>query len=246
MKLHLITAVGIGLGLACSPANAGNITKLKTEQDKVSYSIGVDMGKTFKSQKIEVKPNVLARGIKDAYAGGKTLLTTKQMQKTLVTFQQSLVKKQEQAITKLSTANGKQGKTFMAKNAKAEGVTSLPSGLQYKVLTPGKGAKPSANDIVTVEYTGKLLDGKVFDSTKNGKPVSFPVHGVIPGWQQALKMMRTGATWELIVPPKLAYGKSGLGGPIGPNETLIFKIHLVSIEKPKMAKITKPALVDHS
>ena len=133
----------------------------------------------------------------------------------------------------MAEKNKKTGAEFLEKNKKQQGVVVLPSGLQYKILTPGKGPHPSDKDRVKVEYTGKLLDGTVFDSTdKIGKPVEFSVMHVIPGWTEALKRMRPGATWEVFVPAKLAYGERGVGGPIGPNATLIFKIRLIAIVKP--------------
>ncbi|MDF3055235.1 MAG: FKBP-type peptidyl-prolyl cis-trans isomerase [Gammaproteobacteria bacterium] len=131
-----------------------------------------------------------------------------------------------------SEANLKIGKAYMKENTKNPKVVTLPSGLQYEVLVEGKGDKPKQSDTVTVDYEGKLVNGKVFDSSyARGEPISFPVGGVIAGWQEALKLMNTGSTWMLYIPPSLAYGKQGAGGMIGPNETLIFKVHLIGIEK---------------
>lgn len=130
-----------------------------------------------------------------------------------------------------SNQNKLQGNKFMDSNKTKKGVVTLPSGLQYEVITQGTGKKPGKNDIVTVDYEGKLVDGKVFDSSyKRGEPASFPVGGVIAGWTEALQLMNEGSTWMLYIPPTLAYGEAGAGGVIGPNETLIFKVHLISVK----------------
>ncbi len=230
MKVKALAVLGCGLALCFS--QAGQAAKLQNQNDKVSYTIGYDMGSNFKTQQIDINAQALAQGIKDAQTGAKAALTKKQMQQTLVTFQQALLKKRVKQLKSLSEKNKKAGAAFLAANKKKPGVKSLSSGLQYKVIDTGKGISPTANDAVTVEYEGKFINGKVFDSSyKTGKPVNFRVTEVIPGWTQALQMMKPGATWMIYVPPKLAYGDRGMVGPIGPNKTLIFKIHLVSVKK---------------
>ncbi|TAL61510.1 MAG: FKBP-type peptidyl-prolyl cis-trans isomerase, partial [Legionella sp.] len=147
-------------------------------------------------------------------------------------FQKDLMAKRTSEFNKKSEENKTKGETFMSANKSKEGVVALPSGLQYKIIETGTGAKPGKSDTVTVEYTGHLIDGTVFDSTdKTGKPATFQVSQVIPGWTEALQLMPAGSTWEIYVPSNLAYGPRSVGGPIGPNETLIFKIHLISVKK---------------
>jgi FKBP-type peptidyl-prolyl cis-trans isomerase FklB len=143
-----------------------------------------------------------------------------------------LIMKRTAEFNKKAEENKAKGEAFLTQNKAREGVVTLPSGLQYKVLEKGDGAKPTKDDTVTVDYTGQLVDGQVFDSTeKTGKPATFKVSQVIPGWTEALQLMPAGSTWELYIPASLAYGPRGVGGPIGPNETLIFKVHLLSVKK---------------
>lgn len=201
-----------------------------TETDKLSYTIGVDMGTNLKAQNLGINADMLAQGIKDAMSGAPLLLTKPQMDQTLDTFQKQLMAKQQQAFAAMAEDNAKKGADFLAKNKTQPGVQTLADGLQYKIVDPGSGTPPTANDTVTVDYEGTLIDGTVFDSTyKRGKPASFKVSQVIPGWQEALKMMKPGAQWMLYIPSQLAYGKQGVGGPIGPNETLVFKVKLISV-----------------
>ncbi|GGI91646.1 FKBP-type peptidyl-prolyl cis-trans isomerase N-terminal domain-containing protein [Legionella impletisoli] len=231
MKMKLVAAAM--MSVAMTTTMAANDTKaLKTEQDKLSYSIGIDLGKNFKRQGIEVNPEALALGMKDGMNGGKQLLTDQQMKEVLTKFQKDLMEKRTAEFNKKAEENKEKGESFLKENKAKEGVVTLPSGLQYKVLNAGSGPKPDKEDTVTVEYTGRLINGEVFDSTeKTGKPATFKLSQVIPGWTEALQLMQEGATWEIYVPSDLAYGSRSVGGPIGPNETLIFKIHLVSVKK---------------
>jgi FKBP-type peptidyl-prolyl cis-trans isomerase FklB len=207
---------------------------LKNEKDKVSYIIGTEIGKNFKKQSIDIDPDVLTRGIKDAISGGKPLLTEQEVQETMATFQKEMMAKQEDLTKKLGEKNKKEGEVFLSENKKKEGVKTLPSGLQYKVIKGGTGKKPKINDTVTTHYRGTLIDGTEFDSSyRRGQPVSFPVSGVIPGWTEALQLMEEGAKWQLFIPPNLAYGERGTGRDIGPNATLIFEIELISIQEKK-------------
>lgn len=243
MKLRYATIIATGVfATTCAFATAGSATNITaassaamkptTQKDTLSYTIGVDLGKNLKSQNLSINAQMLAQGVQDALAGGKLQLTDKQMQTALETFQKQMVAKQKEQFKTVSDTNLKAGEEFLANNKKGKGIVTLPNGLQYKVVEAGKGTPPSASDTVTVDYEGKLVDGQVFDSTyKRGKPATFQVSQVIPGWQQALKMMKPGAQWMLYIPSNLAYGKRGVGGPIGPNETLIFKVHLISVAK---------------
>jgi len=230
MLFRLIAIIATGL-LAVS-AHAADTTALKTQKDKVSYSIGLDIGKNLKKQSIEVDPDLLARGIKDATAAGKTLLTDEEVKTVMTTFQQEMQAKMAAQAKEVGDKNMKEGETYLAENKKKEGVVTLPSGLQYKIITAGNGKKPKATDTVTTQYRGTLIDGTEFDSSyKRGQPASFPVTGVIAGWTEALQLMPVGSKWQLFVPSNLAYGPRGAGQMIGPNATLIFEVELVSIQE---------------
>jgi len=200
----------------------------KSEKEKLSYAIGVTMGNSLKQQKIEdVDPKVIGQAIEDVMTGAKLKVTETDMQAAMTAFQQKMLSRQQDA----AKAKKSKGDKFRADNKKRKGVTELPNGIQYEVMKDGKGAKPKKTGKVTVHYHGTLTDGTVFDSsTKRGKPTSFPLNGVIKGWQEILPLMSTGAKWKVVIPPELAYGARGNGG-IGPNETLIFEIELISIDK---------------
>jgi FKBP-type peptidyl-prolyl cis-trans isomerase FklB len=235
MKLQLIAALGI-LFLVSQVSAEENLV-LKNQKDKVSYIIGMEIGKNFKKQSIDIDPDILTKGIKDAISGGKPLLTEQEIQENMVTFQKEMMAKQEELAKKLGENNKKEGEAFLAENKKKDGVKTLPSGLQYKVTKAGTGKKPKLTDTVTTQYRGTLIDGTEFDSSyRRGQPVSFPVTGVIPGWTEALQLMEEGAKWQLFIPPNLAYGERGAGRDIGPNATLIFEIELVSIQEKKQEK----------
>lgn len=216
--------------VTATTAPAAQMAAPTSSTDKLSYTIGVDMGNSLKAQQLNINPDMLAQGIKDAINGSPLLLTKAQMDKTLQDYQKAFLAKQQQAFAAQADQNAKASADFLAKNKTQPGVQTLGDGLQYKVIKAGSGNSPTASDNVTVNYEGTLIDGTVFDSTyKRGKPASFGVSQVIPGWQEALKMMKPGAEWMIYIPPQLAYGKQGVGGPIGPNEALIFKVELISV-----------------
>lgn len=206
---------------------------LNSDIEKLSYSIGVDLGKNIKQKQIDINVPAMAKGIEDGMSNGANLLLTdQQMKDTLVKFQKDMMAKSTAQFEQKAKENQEKGLAFLTQNKNKPGVVSMPSGLQYKVITQGTGKKPTKEDTVTVEYTGKLIDGQVFDSTeKTGKPATFQLMQVIPGWTEALQLMPVGSTWELYVPANLAYGVRNVGGLIGPNETLIFNVHLISIDK---------------
>jgi FKBP-type peptidyl-prolyl cis-trans isomerase FklB len=229
-KLRLIAV--LGLVLLASYAYAGENIELKDQKDKVSYSIGMNIGNNLKKQSIEVSPDILLQGIKDALSGGKTLMTEKEVNETMMNFQKEVMAKQQARMKELAEKNKKEGEAFLAENKKKEGVITLPSGLQYKVIKEGDGKIPTINDTVTVNYRGTLIDGKEFDSSyTRGQPVTFPVKGVIPGFSEALQLMKVGSKWQLFIPSNLAYGERGAGEEIGPGATLIFELELVSIKE---------------
>ncbi len=212
---------------------AATVSPLKNDNDRASYTIGVDMGKSLKAQNLQLNIDMLARGIKDGLAGSPLLMTDDEMRQTLLTLQKQIIAKQQADMKVLGDKNLQAGQKFLDDNKTKPGVKVTANGLQYKVIDDGKGKMPASSDVVTVDYEGKLINGQVFDSTyQRGKPATFQLSQVIEGWQQALQMMKAGATWELYIPPKLAYGDKGLGGPIGPNETLVFKVHLISVGAP--------------
>lgn len=202
----------------------------KSDKDKVSYSIGFGMGSNLKTQGVEVDADTLAKGIKDGLSGAKPKMSTADMDKTMTDLRTRMMAQQQEKMKALGAKNKADGAAFLAKNKTAAGVKTLPSGLQYLVLTPGTGKMPKATDKVSVHYRGTLLDGTEFDSSySRGKPVSFPVNGVIPGWTEALQLMKEGAKWKLFIPADLAYGEQG-GGPIGPNAMLQFEVELLKVE----------------
>lgn len=229
MKLKLIVILGI-LFLV-SQVNAQENLVLKNQKDKISYIIGMDIGTNLKKQSIDIDSNILAKGVKDALAGTKPLLTEQEIQETMMAFQKDMMAKQEE----IGKKNKKEGEAFLAENKKKEGVKTLPSGLQYKVIKAGTGKKPKLSDTVTAHYRGTLIDGTEFDSSyKRGQPATFPVSGgMIPGWTEALQLMEEGAKWQLFIPSNLAYGERGAGGVIGPNATLIFEVELISVQEKK-------------
>jgi FKBP-type peptidyl-prolyl cis-trans isomerase len=203
---------------------------LKTQKDKFSYSLGMKMGENLHRQSVPVDPAILARGLRDGLAGGKTLLTDEQAQAALSEVQNDLRKKQQEKMQEAGTANKKEGEAFLTANKAKEGVVALPSGLQYKILKEGTGPKPAASDTVVCNYQGTLIDGKEFDSSyKRGQPATFPVSGVIKGWTEALQLMPVGSKWQLFIPADLAYGDRGPSPEIGPDSTLVFEVELLSI-----------------
>lgn len=227
-RLAITMCAAVALSGAAFAADA---PELKSDKEKLSYSIGMDIGEKLKQQSIDVDTELLARGLKDRYGGGKTILTEDEARQAFTEFQKQQMAKQAETMRKLAEKNKADGEKFLAENAKKEGVKTLPSGLQYKEITPGKGKSPKATDNVTTNYRGTLIDGTEFDSSyKRGQPATFPVSGVIPGWTEALQLMKEGGKWQLFVPSNLAYGERGAGREIGPNATLIFEVELISVQ----------------
>jgi FKBP-type peptidyl-prolyl cis-trans isomerase FklB len=227
MKAYLTTALALGLAGFASAADAPD---LKDPKAKTSYAIGVDIGNNFKKNEIEIEPKALAAGFLDALAG-KPALTEDEVKATLEALRQQMMSKMMAKQAETGTNNQKEGVDFLAANAKKEGVKTTASGLQYKVIKSGTGKQPKATDTVKTHYHGTLINGEVFDSSvQRGEPVEFPVNGVIPGWQEALQLMKVGDKWQLFVPSALAYGERGAGGKIGPNAALIFEVELLEVK----------------
>lgn len=213
------------------PTAAAPAMELKSEKDKLSYAVGMEMGMGVKSQGIDIDPVMLSQGLKDAISGAKPLMSEEELRTVIAGLQEEMRQKQMQAMEAAATENKKNGEAFMAENGKKDGVTTLPSGLQYKVITAGDGKKPVETDTVLCNYRGTFLDGTEFDSSAQaGKPVPFQIKSVIPGFKEALQLMPVGSKWEIYIPSNLAYGARGAGNVIGPNSTLIFEVELVSIQ----------------
>ena len=212
-------------------ASAEEAASLKTQRDKISYIIGMDAGKNLKVQSIDVDPDIFMKGFKDALSGNKSLLSDDIIKESMAVFQDEIMKKHEDELKKAAAQNKKEGEAFLAENKKKEGVVTLASGLQYKVIKEGDGKSPKETDTVTVNYQGTFIDGAEFDSSyKRNQPATFQVNGVIPGWTEALQLMKAGSKWQLYIPAGLAYGEQGAGRVIGPNATLIFDVELLSID----------------
>jgi FKBP-type peptidyl-prolyl cis-trans isomerase FklB len=219
---------------------------LQTQKDKASYAIGMSVGssiaKNTKQDQVDLDPALVARGLKDALSGQKTLLTEEEAKAAIAELTNDVKKRQQELFQAASEKNKKEGEDFLAANKTKADVVTLPSGLQYKILQEGSGPKPAATDTVVCNYRGTLLDGTEFDSSaKHGQPVTLTVGQVIKGWTEALQLMPVGSKWQLYLPPALAYGDRGTpNGPIGPNSTLIFDVELLSIQPKPQPKLITP------
>jgi FKBP-type peptidyl-prolyl cis-trans isomerase FklB len=204
---------------------------MKIEMDKVSYILGQSIGTDFKRQGFDIQVDIFINSFKEAFAGEPSRMPVGEM-RTIMTAFQSFVRESQQARdSEKLQATMEKGEAFLRENAKKEGIIETASGLQYRVIREGDGKRPAATDTVETHYEGKTLDGNIFDSSiKRGTPASFPVNGVIQGWQEAMQLMKEGAKYELFVPTELAYGQAGSGSAIGPYETLIFEVELLKIK----------------
>lgn len=213
---------------------------LKTDKDKLSYAIGMNIGESMKKDSLDIDANILTRAIKDAMSG-KPLMTDDEARALVNKLRDEMIKKKQSEDQMAGETNKQAGEKFLAENKTKEGVVTLPSGLQYKIIKQGDGPKPTAADTVVTNYSGTLIDGKEFDSSyKRGQPVTFPVGQVIKGWTEALQLMPVGSKWQLFIPSSLAYGEHAPpGSNIGPNSTLVFDVELLSIQD-KKADTAKP------
>jgi FKBP-type peptidyl-prolyl cis-trans isomerase FklB len=227
-KWILAAAIVLLLSFAAAAQDA---PELKTGKDKFSYALGMKIAENFHKQGLDLDPAVFGKAFADSFNGGKTALTEQEMETLLAAASQEIRKKQAAQQAEKGAAAQKEGEAFLAANKAKEGVVTLPSGLQYKILKAGTGEKATLDDTVVCNYKGTLLNGTEFDaSEKHGGPATFPVKGVIAGWTEALQLMPVGSKWQLFVPSNLAYGAQG-PVDIGPNATLIFEVELVSIQK---------------
>lgn len=217
--------------ISCQNSAQENVD-LKTRKDSVSYAIGFNIGQSFKTQKIEADPAIMAAAMNDVLNGKETKLTEEQAQQCWMSYQQEMMAVAEKDRQDQGVKNKEAGEKFLAENKTKDGVITTESGLQYKVIKMGDGPKPTKTDKVKVHYKGTLIDGKQFDSSYDrGEPAVFPVTGVIPGWTEALLLMPVGSKWEVYLPSAIAYAERGAGQDIGANATLIFTVELLGIEK---------------
>ncbi len=256
-KVLILLAVAALFAFSCErtqpqkpkPAAKKEITKadLKTEDDKVSYSLGFSMGSNFEKNELKMNLEIFQKGIKDGFTGSKQILNEEEIEKTMMAFQQKMrAKKQAEYMKKMGErkkqgeANKEKGGKFLEGNKTKEGIITLKSGLQYKILKKGTGASPKATDTVKCHYKGTTIDGKEFDSSyKRGEPATFALNRVIKGWTEGLQLMKEGGKWQFFIPSELAYGERGSGPDIGLNEVLIFEVELLGIEKPETKKPEK-------
>jgi FKBP-type peptidyl-prolyl cis-trans isomerase FklB len=246
LKMRLALMAIMAILLAAPPAGAVEKAELKNAKDKLSYVLGYSLGSNMKRDQVEVNQDLFLQALKEGLGGGKAILDDAEMRQVMQQFSQDLQTRRREVRRKLAEENEKAGKAFLEANKKNKGVKELKSGLQYKVLKPGKGKSPSPTDLVTVHYRGTKIDGSEFDSSYGrGQPAKFQLSRVIRGWQEALQKMKPGATWEIFVPANLAYGPMGQGPKVGPNETLVFKVELLKVEPspPPKAKSGKGVTV---
>ncbi|MFL6515683.1 MAG: FKBP-type peptidyl-prolyl cis-trans isomerase [Chthoniobacterales bacterium] len=227
MKHLLIAASIVAAFTVRSFAQAPAAPQLKDPKDKASYSIGLNIGRNFKRQNVELNPDALVAGVKDALSGAKPALNETEERDAMMSLQKDAMEKQKA----MGEKNAAEGKKFLDENKKKEGVKTTASGLQYKMIKDGNGPQPKATDTVTVDYRGTLIDGTEFDSSyKRGQPATFPLNGVIKGWTEGLQLMKTGAKYQFFIPADLAYGSRQMGPDIPPNSTLIFEVELKSVQ----------------
>ena len=229
MKYLVITLLSIAF--LFSVCHAQEKLELKDQKDKESYSLGYQFGHNLKAQGVDINLDVYNSGVKDALGGKEPQMSQEDIRSTIMGLQQRLQAARQKELKEMAAKNIEEGKKFLEENQKKEGIKTLPSGLQYKVLTEGSGKMPKADDTVTVNYKGTLIDGTESDSSyKRGQPATFKVNGVIKGWTEALQLMKEGSKWQLFIPPDLAYGERGAGRTIPPSSTLIFEVELISIK----------------
>jgi FKBP-type peptidyl-prolyl cis-trans isomerase FklB len=234
MHRSLLTLVLVLAPLSLAPAqeNLPPSQGMSTLKQKASYGIGLNIGRSLKADNLDVDAKLIAAGIADALSGAEPKLNPQEFQQVMQAFQAEMEKRMETERATAGTTNKQKGAEFLAANAKAPGIKTLPSGIQYKEIKAGDGPMPKETDTVRVHYEGTLIDGTVFDSSyERGQPATFPLNRVIKGWTLAVQQMNVGDTWMIYVPSELAYGETGAGGDIGPHETLIFKIELLGIDQ---------------
>lgn len=232
MNMKIQLPLVLTLAVLAITGQAADSPAFNDPKEKSSYALGASIGGNFKRQEVDVNMEFFVKGLKDATAGNP-VLTEQEIRDVLATLQKDVQAKQMEKRKQLGEKNKADGQKFLAENKTKDGVITLPSGLQYKVLTPGQGESPRSNDVATVNYRGTLIDGTEFDSSyKRNAPATFAVNGVVKGWTEALQLMKPGAKWQLFLPPELAYGERGSGQQIGPNAALVFEVELISATPP--------------
>ena len=226
--LKWITVMGVGL--LVTQASAEEMPALKSQKEMVSYGIGVNIAKSFKKDEVEFDMDLLVKGMKDGLSGEKLLMPERDLRKVMNAFQGELRRKAMTTHLIEADENRKKGEAFLAENKTRDGVVTLPSGVQYKILKAGDGKRPTDGDTVECYYRGTLLNGTEFDGTESGKPASLKLAMLTAGWKEALKLMPKGSKWQIFIPSELAYGSRGVGSDIGPNETLVFEVALLDIK----------------
>ena len=227
---HLLTII-LSIAFLFSVCHAQEKLELKDQKDKESYSLGYQFGQNLKFQGVDINLDVYTSGIRDALGGKEPKMSQEEIRATISELQKRVTAERQKELKEKGAKNLEESKKFLAENQKKERIKTLPSGLQYKVLSEGSGKMPKADDTVTVNYKGTLIDGTEFDSSyKRGQPASFQVNGVIKGWTEALQLMKEGSKWQLFLPPDLAYGERGAGPQIPPNSALIFEVELISVQ----------------
>jgi FKBP-type peptidyl-prolyl cis-trans isomerase FklB len=226
--------LGLGLTLLSGFPSSAAAQDLDDEKQKLGYSVGYQVGGDFRRQGLGIDPELVVQGVLDAAAGSEPRMTADEMRQTLAELRQQAAAAERQQLEERARSNLTEGRAFLAENGERQGVTTLPSGLQYEVLEEGSGGDPpSASDRVTVHYRGTLIDGSEFDSSyRKSQPATLPLDRAIHGWSEGLQRMRPGAKYRLFVPPELAYGERGAGPRIGPNSTLVFEVELLSVQPP--------------
>ncbi len=231
MSLKWIAVAVLGVVFVAAQASAADRSDLKTDQDRESYAVGVDLAKKIRRQGIALDPNLMAQGLRDELSGAKLLMTEGEVRVTLNAFETEMKQRLARPGTAMAEANQKQGIAFLDENKSKPDVVTLPSGIEYKIIKEGGGKRPTDEDTVVVNFQGALIDGSVFsNSSIGGKPVAFKVDETLPGWREALKIMPVGSKWRLFIPPQLAYGEHGSGRYVGPNATLIYELELLAIK----------------
>lgn len=205
-------------------------TLIKTDKDRLSYSIGASIGKNLRAEKTDIDLNMLIKGLKTSLAGEKVLLSDQEIRQVMGDYQKELRKHAMLSKQQAAGENRKNGEAYLAEYKTQKGVQTLPNGILYKVIREGTGKKPAESDIVEVNYRGALINGREFDATRPGEPANLKLSSLIAGWKQALSVMPVGSRWQIVIPSELAYGERGVGGDIGPNEVLVFEVELLSIK----------------
>jgi FKBP-type peptidyl-prolyl cis-trans isomerase FklB len=231
MRYRAKAVIIAGVVLAAGVVYGADGQTLRTGKDKTSYAVGAQMGMDMKKYRMDLDPDLVAKGFRDAYTGGKLLLNDRDMSQALAETQKQMAARSAEVIKEDAEKNRQEGEAFLGRNKTKEGVRTLPDGLQYRVMQAGTGRTPRPTDMVVVNYRGTFIDGTEFDSSyRRGQPALFPVNRVIKGWTEALQLMKVGSKWQLVIPPQLAYGPQGAPPAIGPNETLIFELELLSVQ----------------